>query len=72
MDATMTKKKPTTRAKPAAERKTIAVTIKGDPEWKEWLEDLAGHCRDDVAKVIDKALVEYAKMKGYDREAPRR
>ena len=72
MGAIMTKKKPTSKAKPTAERKTIAVTIKGDPAWKGWLEDLAGYCRDDVAKVIDKALVEYAKMKGYDREAPRR
>ena len=72
MEATRTMKKPTTRAKPAAEKKTIAVTIKGDPEWKEWLEDLAGYCRVDVAKVIDKALIGYAKSEGYDQEAPRR
>jgi hypothetical protein len=58
---------------PAAKsRLAIAVTLKGSPEWKEWLEELAVHCRLDVAKVIDAALVDYAKAKGFAREAPRR
>ena len=65
------------RAKPAAvkpqtERKAIAVVIKGGPDWKSWLDGLANHCRTDVAKVIDKALIQYAKSEGYDQEAPRR
>ena len=73
---TMTKKK-AIRAKPAAvkpqaERKAIAVVIKGGSDWKAWLEGLAAYRRTDVAKVIDEALVEYAKAKGYDQEAPRR
>ena len=73
---TMTRKK-AIRSKPAAvepqaERKAIAVVIKGGPEWKAWLEGLADHCRTDVAKVIDKALIGYAKSEGYNQEAPRR
>ena len=59
-------------AKVASCRKTIAVTIKGSPEWKHWIDGLADHCRLDVAKVIDRAMVEYAKAVGYDRKAPRR
>ena len=50
----------------------VAVTLKGSAEWKEWLVELAGHCRLDVAKVIDKALIDYAKSEGFDRDAPRR
>lgn len=73
---TMGKKK-ATRAKPAAvkpqaDRKAIAVVIKGGPDWKAWLEGLADYCRTDVAKVIDKALIQYAKTEGYGHEAPRR
>jgi hypothetical protein len=59
--------------KPSGEpRKSIAVTLKGGPEWKEWLEGLAEHCRLDVAKAIDRALIMMAKAEGYDRDAPPR
>ncbi len=65
------------RAKPAAvepriERKAIAAMIKGELDWKAWVEGLADHCPTDVAKVIDRALLGYAKAEGYDRKAPRR
>jgi|PeaSoiMetatran63_FD_contig_21_141789_length_252_multi_22_in_0_out_0_1 hypothetical protein len=72
MGSTVMAKRKATKPKPAAERKAIAVTIKGDPAWKAWLDGLADHCRSDVAKVIDKALIGYAKSEGYDQEAPRR
>ncbi len=58
--------------KPQAERKAIAVVIKGGPDWKAWLEGLADHCRTDVAKVNDKALIGYARSEGYNQEALRR
>ncbi|MDR3618236.1 MAG: hypothetical protein P4L85_02725 [Paludisphaera borealis] len=58
--------------KPPGGRKAIAVVIKGGSDWKTWLEGLADHCRTDVAKVIDQALIKYAKDEGYDAEAPRR
>jgi hypothetical protein len=70
--ATMAKKKTAPQAKVSVDRKTIAVTIKGDPAWKQWLEGLANHCRLDIAKVIDRAVIDYAKREGYAREAPRR
>lgn len=59
--------------KPAASaRKPVAVTLKGDPAWKEWLEGLAEHCRLDVSKAIDRALIQMAKTEGYEKEAPPR
>ena len=73
---TMSRKKATqvkpAAVKPPAERKAIAVVIKGGPDWKAWLESLADHCRSDVAKVIDKALIGYAKSEGYHQQEPRR
>jgi hypothetical protein len=65
-------KKKAMRSAPAAGRKTIAVTIKGSPEWKDWIDGLARHCRLDVAKVIDLAVVQFAKGEGYNPEAPER
>ena len=72
--AVMAKAKPkkTARSKPASDRKTIAVTIKGSPEWKDWIDGLARHCRLDVAKVIDLAVVQFARGQGYASEAPER
>lgn len=54
------------------ERPAIAVTLRGSPEWKSWVEDLADHCRLDVAKVIDRALIDYARKEGFKAEAPQR
>jgi TolB-like protein len=68
--AMMAKKK---AARPAAaDRKTIAVTIKGSPAWKDWIDGLADHCRLDVAKVIDLAVVRFAEAEGYNQKAPQR
>jgi hypothetical protein len=51
---------------------SIAVTLRGSPEWKAWVEALARHARLDVAKVIDRALVDFAAKEGFDQEAPER
>jgi len=48
------------------------MTIKGRPEWRAWVERAADFCRTDVAKLVDAALVEYLKQRGFDEPAPRR
>lgn len=63
------KKKPES---PAKIRLGVAVTLKGSPEWKAWLERFADHTRLDVAKLIDKALVHYAESEGFSEASPRR
>ena len=50
----------------------VAVTLKGSPEWKAWLERFADHTRLDVAKLIDKALIHYAASEGFSEASPRR
>jgi hypothetical protein len=49
-----------------------ALTIKGNLEWREWVEQGAKHCRTDVAKLVDAALVDYLKTRGFTQEAPER
>ena len=49
-----------------------ALTIKGRPEWRAWVERAAEYCRTDVAKLVDAALVEYVKQRGFDEPAPKR
>jgi hypothetical protein len=48
------------------------VTLHVSPEWKDWIDGLARHCRLDVAKVIDLAVVQFAKGEGYQHDAPER
>ena len=49
-----------------------ALTIKGRREWRDWVERGADFCRTDVAKLVDAALVDYLKQRGFDEPAPRR
>ena len=70
--ATMARKK-TSRSKPdQREASTIAVTLRGSPEWKSWVEAAGEAWRLDVAKVIDRALIDFAIKEGFDQEAPER
>jgi hypothetical protein len=48
------------------------VTLHVSPEWKGWIDGLARHCRLDVAKVIDLAVVQFAQAEGYAPKAPER
>jgi hypothetical protein len=68
----MTRKKTVPKPKPRGERPAIAVTLRGSPEWKAWVEGLAEYCRLDVAKLIDRALVDMARKEGYNVDAPSR
>lgn len=50
--------------------KTIGVRSTG--EWADWIERGARHCRTDVAKLIDAAVAEYVKARGFDEPPPER
>ena len=63
------------KAKPKAVRENLrptALTIKGRPEWRDWVDRGAEFCRTDVAKLVDAALVEYLKQRGFAEPAPKR
>lgn len=58
--------------RPRENPRPTALTIKGRPEWRAWVERAAAFCRTDATKLVDAALVEYLKQRGFDEPAPRR
>ncbi len=46
--------------------------MKGRDAWKEWLEELSLFLRMPTSAIVDNALVQYAKSRGFDKEAPQR
>lgn len=70
--ATMAKSKRQAMPPPEPGPRTIAITIKGSPAWKEWVDRGAAFCRTDVAKMVDAALVDYLKARGFNEPAPDR
>lgn len=61
------KKKRTSRADV---KKTVG--IRSTVEWAEWLDRAAAFMRTDQAKLIDAALVEYLKSRGFEEPPPPR
>jgi hypothetical protein len=51
-------------------RETI-LSLKGSPEWSQWLGDLSTKLRTTKAGIIDRALAELAERNGF-REPPER
>lgn len=49
-----------------------AITIKGAVEWRTWVNRGAEFCRTDMAKLVDAALVEYLKSRGFLEPPPGR
>lgn len=50
--------------------KPTALTIKGNREWRNWVERGAAFCRTDVAKLVDASLVEYLRSRGFTESPP--
>jgi len=48
------------------------VGIRSTPEWAAWLEGAATFCRTDTSKLIDAALVDYTKARGFGEDPPPR
>jgi hypothetical protein len=65
------KKKPV-KAKTPGGAKPTALTIRGNLDWREWVEWRADRCRTDVAKLVDAALIDYLKAEGFAEDPARR
>jgi len=63
-------KKTGRKPSPSGRRPTV-VTIKGWPEWAEWLGEFAESARLDKSDLVDHALAAYAETKGF-RSPPKR
>lgn len=57
---------------PALDREICNLTIAATHDWKRWLMGLSRYTRSTRSSVVDAALVEYARARGYAPEAPPR
>lgn len=70
--ATLARKTSKPKDRPAPGPRPTALTIKGTLEWRGWVERGADHCRTDVAKLVDAALVHYLQAQGFTEPPPKR
>lgn len=55
----------------ALQQRTM-IAAQGSKAWVTWVKAAADHCRTDVSKLVDSALVEYVKSKGFNIPPPPR
>jgi hypothetical protein len=74
----MAKKRSTASEKPStpepaevSKARTTILSLKGSPEWSQWLGDLGAKFRTSKAGIIDRALAEFAERNGF-RDPPER
>jgi hypothetical protein len=68
IDMAKVKQKP----KPVPSRGPRTVGVRATGEWADWLERAARHCRTDVAKLLDAAVADYVKLRGFNELPPER
>jgi hypothetical protein len=52
--------------------KSIVLTVKGFPEWRDWLNRGADFLRLSTATMVDLAVIEYLKAHGFKEPPPKR
>jgi hypothetical protein len=68
----MAKKKPGPKPDPSRVR-TDTIMVRGMTAWKEWVEEFAEFDRaTSLSELIDRALVSYARERGFPKQAPKR
>ena len=73
MELSMMARKQTTKpADPGDGPRAAVLTIKGTAAWKEWLKELSAYARTPTSTIVDHALIDYARAKGFKKEAPER
>lgn len=60
---------------PATQRRTPrpnSLVLRGTVEWRDWIKRLAEFDRTNVAALLDRAAVDYAKARGFTELPPPR
>lgn len=52
--------------------KPLALQVRGTPEWKAWIDELARFDRSTVADVVDRSLAAYARAINFPQQPPPR
>lgn len=64
--------KPARRREPDDERKPIAVQMRASVAYKQWVEALVRFEDRPLSTILERALRQYAKTAGFEREPPER
>lgn len=70
--ATVGRKKKPEGEKTESVRRPVGVNIKGNVEWREWVERAAAHDRLNVSAFVDRAIEHYARHIGFTEPPPPR
>lgn len=69
----MAKSKARPRGRPPVEEpKRNVLSLRGTVAWRDWLQELAKHCRLPASAVVDQAIVSYARQQGFKTPPPER
>lgn len=55
-----------------SDSRSIVVSMKGTPEFRDWLNELAEFDRSTAVQIMEKGAVLYAKQVGFEKPAPKR
>lgn len=55
-----------------ANRKAVVLVVRGSPEWREWAERAALHCRMSLSGMADFGITLAAKQQGFAEPPPKR
>lgn len=53
-------------------KKPVVAQLRGEPDFKAWLERAAARDRNSVSKFVERAVIAYARSIGFEEEAPER
>lgn len=48
------------------------IALRGAPAWKEWVLRFSAHSRIPLPDLVDRALIQLARVEGFEEPAPRR
>ena len=61
------------RGRPAKKPEPITrISVQATLDWAAWIDRAAGFCRTDVSKLVDAAVVDYLKARGFEEPPPPR
>lgn len=57
---------------PEPSRRATVLTIRGTPEWREWLDRASRHCRMSASTLVDLAVAKFVREQGFSEPPPDR
>jgi hypothetical protein len=69
---TMARRKTSAAASAKGQKANKRIVVQAMDEWIAWVERGAEFCRTDVSKLVDSALIDYLRARGFEEKPPKR